>query len=243
MTKTRSGQSGPALNGRVRGVWCRPMAGLEPAWGPRGARVGSHASHASHASHFSKNCPQDQKWSRETRPLRWSTMFAKNQVLKLNIDKVTVILDLNSPLWATPPVALKAVWFLAFDRWRENQLIKLIKCAQLIKCAENNNGRKTHPQHPPPPHYMKLLELNLVYCRDWYLNRYQITQDIPGLAPCVKLHMDIIMDIMCTYPLCTGIRTRIPYKSALYVILHMTWRANAGICPITNQPLDLQLYL
>ena len=31
---------------------------------------------------------------------------------------------------------------------------------------------------------------------------------IPGLAPCVLKHMDI----MCTYPLYTGIRTRIPYK-------------------------------
>ena len=41
---------------------------------------------------------------------------------------------------------------------------------------------------------------------------------IPGFAPCVNLHMDIL----CTYPLCTGIRTRIPYKSASCVILHMT---------------------
>jgi hypothetical protein len=31
---------------------------------------------------------------------------------------------------------------------------------------------------------------------------------ILGLAPCVLKHMDIL----CTYPLCTGIRTRIPYK-------------------------------
>jgi hypothetical protein len=34
------------------------------------------------------------------------------------------------------------------------------------------------------------------------------THDTPGLAPCVLKHTDI----RCTHPLCTGIRTRIPYK-------------------------------
>ena len=43
---------------------------------------------------------------------------------------------------------------------------------------------------------------------------------IPGLASCVNLHMDI---------LCTICIIRVPYKSASCVILHMTWRANAGI--------------
>jgi hypothetical protein len=41
---------------------------------------------------FSKNCL-------ERRPLRFSTICEKNQVLKLNIDKVTLILRLNSTSW------------------------------------------------------------------------------------------------------------------------------------------------
>ena len=39
--------------------------------------------------------------------------------------------------------------FLAFGRWRENQLIKLIKFAQLIKCAENICAEKRVPHRPP----------------------------------------------------------------------------------------------
>jgi hypothetical protein len=40
----------------------------------------------------------------ERRPLRFSTICAKNQELNLNIDKVTVILRLNSPLGRPSPV-------------------------------------------------------------------------------------------------------------------------------------------
>ena len=40
----------------------------------------------------------------ERRPPRFSTICAKNQVLKLNMDKVTVILDPKFPLTGGPPL-------------------------------------------------------------------------------------------------------------------------------------------
>ena len=40
----------------------------------------------------------------ERRPLRFSTICAKNQVLKINIEKVTVILRRKCHYWRTPPV-------------------------------------------------------------------------------------------------------------------------------------------
>ena len=57
----------------------------------------------------------------ERRPLRFSTICAKNQVLKLNIDKVTVILRLNFPFLAHPPCKFsnhrRGLHVLCIYRW------------------------------------------------------------------------------------------------------------------------------
>ena len=52
---------------------------------------------------FSKNCPQDLKNGLERRVSRFSTICAKNQVLKLYIDKVTVIRITQIPPLGDPP--------------------------------------------------------------------------------------------------------------------------------------------
>jgi hypothetical protein len=55
---------------------------------------------------FSKKLSPGPKSGLERRPLRFSTISAKNQVLKLKIDKVTVIIDLNCPFVAALPCSL-----------------------------------------------------------------------------------------------------------------------------------------
>jgi hypothetical protein len=66
------------------------------------------AKHTSTKSGFrhksSKKISPGPKNGQERHPLRFSTICAKNQVLKLNINKVTTILRLNSPYWRPSPV-------------------------------------------------------------------------------------------------------------------------------------------
>jgi hypothetical protein len=50
----------------------------------------------------------------ERRPSRFSTICVKNHVLKLNIDKVTVILDTQITLTAALPMALSTLLYCPF---------------------------------------------------------------------------------------------------------------------------------
>jgi hypothetical protein len=92
-------------------VLCVTMAmhgarGFESHHGPRGARVplGPLRPNLVFVITFRKNYPQlGPKNGLERRPLRFSTICAKNQVLNLKIDKVTVILRSKSPLWTPSP--------------------------------------------------------------------------------------------------------------------------------------------
>ena len=88
-----------------------------PAWRP--ARGGPHpaAPTGSDFRHnFSKNYPQDLKDGLQRRPPQFSTICAKNQVLKINIDKVTVILRRKSPFLVNPPCIYTAVVLLEIIR-------------------------------------------------------------------------------------------------------------------------------
>ena len=69
---------------------------------------------------------------KDARPLRFSTICTKNQVLKLKIDKVTVILDLNYPFLAHLPcttavLVLYIQWLLLWCPQLESRGISLEK--------------------------------------------------------------------------------------------------------------------
>jgi hypothetical protein len=94
---------------RPRGIWCM-IVGIEPARVSRAARARGR-TRSGFRHNFSKNCPQDLKMVRGRlyfgRPLRFSTICAKNQVLKLKIDKVTVILR---PFLGTGDIFFEKLW-------------------------------------------------------------------------------------------------------------------------------------
>ena len=88
MTKTRFGRSAPPLNGRV----------------------GSDASQLPYGYVFVITCRGGEMSPGPTNSFgrcvwRFSTICAKNQVLKLNMDRVTLIsVHANSPFWLQDPV-------------------------------------------------------------------------------------------------------------------------------------------
>ena len=61
------------------------------------AHIKCHVRATSGSAPLTKN-------GQERRPLRFFTICTKNQVLKLNIDKVMLILRRKCPLQETPPV-------------------------------------------------------------------------------------------------------------------------------------------
>ena len=86
MTKIRSGRSGPARGSDAQ------VAGRHTA-----------AIQICFRHNFLEKLSPGYKNGLERRPSRFSTICAKNQVLKLNIDKVTVIRVTLIPLHGNPP--------------------------------------------------------------------------------------------------------------------------------------------
>ena len=77
---------------------------------------------------FQKQFSPGPKNGLERRPPRFSTICAKNQVLKLNIDKITVILRHKSPFLVTPPVAQLCVHTWLHVRYARMVLYQVLGC-------------------------------------------------------------------------------------------------------------------
>jgi hypothetical protein len=73
---------------------------------PRAAARAAAQTKSDFRHNFSKKLSPGPKINLERRVSRFSTICAKNYVLELKIDKVTVILRLNSPFWRFSPVQL-----------------------------------------------------------------------------------------------------------------------------------------
>ena len=86
MTKTRPGQSAPSRAAvRTKYAWAKII--LLTSW----SQLLSAAIQICFRHNFFEKLSSGPKNGKERRPSRFSTICAKNQALKLNIDKVTVI--------------------------------------------------------------------------------------------------------------------------------------------------------
>jgi hypothetical protein len=99
MTKTRFGRSARGVRVRRAGPWWDS----NPQETYACARPYSCHTNLVFVITFREKMSPGPKNGLERRPLRFSTICAKNQVLKLKIDKVTVILRRKSPFWAALP--------------------------------------------------------------------------------------------------------------------------------------------